>query len=727
MTASEFLHELKKEHLTGREFLALIGHTDISNEDYTEIKENPLMTYSRLVEILEKSPIYDADYVNLIKTARERREKQAQKKKREDLETRLTSILAGEKEKVEDVTEEISLDSVTDDVSVYSATTVDDLWDSENEDGGSDSLDEFDEFDEYGGDKDFDKTAHRENLPKIIICLSLGFVLLLSSFVIRYMTTGSWGVSNFAHKGPQSYEEVFTFQSGKSARGSIADMPAVYRAENFTEPQSSLSLIAASNNFLFKISGNSVRAAEIDSGMMSDAPSFTPEADSEILGIFEQNKRLYVVCADSYTVAVEIEDDDFLKFSQPQITVYEFDAVEFTGIPATEYRIDGSFKEVILHTHGFFVIGDYAPSNDTNTENYTGYIPAYSTNGEEKLIEIENIEFIRDAPYSNMTVIASVSRDNFTMYSVSGNSADGVCFSSCENGGSLIMSFYNERKNESRILRYNIFGSVLNNPIWGSVAGKVKRGFIDERERLGIIRVVSDLGNTAVLNILDNTNLNSVARLGNVPAADGGVVGAAFDEKTAYVVANQPPKAYAICTSNPSRPAFLNEVNALISDREFYPWGDNHFFAVEVDTDNDGSRQGIMITMYRQAPQSGSAPLAESVYKLPIRDAVWHDYTKTAAEDFREAVASSRDSGVIVVPVTYFNAVTRVESFFALNYIESNDGGEFIEMGKITEMGFNTRLHAAIINGGYIYTLWDDMVRSAATDLTMIASHDLRG
>ncbi|MCL1789699.1 MAG: hypothetical protein FWG33_05005 [Oscillospiraceae bacterium] len=713
MTATEFLNQLKKEQLTGREFLALIGHTDISNEDYSEIKENPLMTHTRLVEILENSPISEEDYTNLLKTARLRKEKQNQVKRREDLETQLTRVLSGEIP-VEDVTEEINLDSLEDDVSVYHVTTAEELWadlDSDNTDG-SDALSEEDN-DEYGGDKDFDKSARRENLPKIIICLSMGVILVFSSFLIRYMTTGSWGVSGFAHKTPQSYKEIFELQLGKPARETVFDSQKVWRAERFTEPIETLSTVAASNRYLFKIIEHSLHAAEIDSGMMHDAPSFEPE--QKILGMFEQNNNLYVVCAGIYTYTSNSEEnsiEDFeTNFSLSQTVVYEFDALDFTGIPANEYKLDGIFKQAILHDGGFFIITDYIPNNDPNY-----HVP----------VEISNIEFIKDATYSNMILIASVSHNNLEVYGVSGNSADCVYFS----GKSLIMSFYSDKKNESRILRYNVFGSVLSSPVWGSVPGKVSYGFINESESAGMVRIVTDLGDVSALHILGK-DLSLTARSGTV-TTNGGVIGAAFDEKTAYIIANQPPEVFSIDTSG-SKPVFLNQTDALISDKEFYAWGDNRFFSVDVDYDEEGNRQGIMAAMYYQPHGSDAPPKLEQNYRLALSDAVWHDYTHTSAEIFREAVAASRESGVIVIPVTYFNAVTRVESFIALNYLEKTETSEdsnsgefgFTEVGKITEIGFNTRYHAASIRGGYIYTFWDDVVRSAATDLTMIDTHEL--
>ncbi|MCL1904219.1 MAG: hypothetical protein FWF94_07370 [Oscillospiraceae bacterium] len=730
MTASEFLNQIKKEQLTGREFLALIGHTDISNENYIEIKDNPSMTYSRLVEVFENSPITAEDYKELLKTAQRRKEKQLQIKKRENLENRLTQILSDRSpalnadteadERFEYATDEINLGSLDtdDDVSVYHVTTAEELWadldstvsDNAHSENNATNDDDDDDSDEYGGTKDFDKDARRENLPKIIICLSFAAILFVASFFIRYMNTGSFGVSGFAHKTPQSYEAIFELQSGKPARESLSEPQIIWRASNFTAPLNPLSTIAASNRYLFKITGQVLYAVEFDSGIMSDAPSFEPGID--IIGMFEQNNSLYVICEDLHTYSKSLDDSgDETQFPQSLTIIYEFDALDFTGEANAEYSVYGIFKDAIPHDGGFFIITDYTPNDDPNN-----HVP----------VEIQNIEFIKDAVYSNMTLISSVTRNGFELYAVSGNSADCVYFS----GKSLFLSFYSQKKDESRIIRYNVYGSVLNNPSWGSVTGMVSRGFINEDIETGIIRIVSDYGDSAALQILGG-NMSTQSRSGSINAA-GGVKGAAFDDKTAYIIANQPTEVFAVDTSG-NKPTFLNQTDALISDNEFYEWSDNRFFSVNVDYNEEGDRSGITVNMYFNPPNSNSSPKLEKSERLSLNDAVWHDYTNTSAELFREAVAANRESGIIIIPVVYVNNVTRVESFFVLNYIEplvnSDDNSEksdvgFIEVGKITEIGFNTRSHAAVIRGGYIYTFWDEVVRSAATDLTMIATHE---
>lgn len=64
--ASSFIKIVRYHHLTGSEFLGLLGNSKISNQAYQEIQNNPDLTVKRLIEILEESHLTTADYEKLI-------------------------------------------------------------------------------------------------------------------------------------------------------------------------------------------------------------------------------------------------------------------------------------------------------------------------------------------------------------------------------------------------------------------------------------------------------------------------------------------------------------------------------------------------------------------------------------------------------------------------------------------------------------------------------------
>jgi len=260
------------------------------------------------------------------------------------------------------------------------------------------------------------------------------------------------------------------------------------------------------------------------------------------------------------------------------------------------------------------------------------------------------------------------------------------------------------------LVRFDIYGTVLNNPVFTVVNGRVKPGFIDERN--GIVRVVASNNDSAALHILSSDMKAIASRVENIASGEE-IKGVAFDDKISYIIAEQ---LYAINTAMPENPQFLNEINTMVTDSEHYGWGDRHFFAVSVDADHEGSRQGIRVTMY--AEQLSSAPVAEHSFLLPLVGEYWSDMTQSAAEHSRNAVAVSYEAGIIIVPVTYVNsAYMRVDTFFILGY---DDEFGFWVRDTVTEHGMRFESHAVLILDGYIYTVWDNTIRSTTTDATTV-------
>ncbi len=74
INAETFIGVVSAEQIKGSEFLRLIGNTRISNNVYREIEQNPRLTKKRLIELLEQSPLNDADYIKLLTAIKHRRE-----------------------------------------------------------------------------------------------------------------------------------------------------------------------------------------------------------------------------------------------------------------------------------------------------------------------------------------------------------------------------------------------------------------------------------------------------------------------------------------------------------------------------------------------------------------------------------------------------------------------------------------------------------------------------
>jgi hypothetical protein len=119
---------------------------------------------------------------------------------------------------------------------------------------------------------------------------------------------------------------------------------------------------------------------------------------------------------------------------------------------------------------------------------------------------------------------------------------------------------------------------------------------------------------------------------------------------------------------------------------------------------------------------NNNPPVIEAVYRLPLDDELWFDRTRTSVEELWDNIAVSYDpltgTGIIVVPATFFN-VSRIESFFLISYTPNTGFGKTGSIVDITGLQFNREL-SAVIQNGYVYTIWGNEIKSALFDATVI-------
>jgi len=744
LTVTEFLREVKREQVSGREFLALIGHSRISNEDYTEIKETPSLTYKRLVEILVNSPLVGEDYQRMLDTMRERRafrerikRERAEKaavfadsiaENTENIENNksIKNTEKTEKTEITEITEEITLGGDSEDIEIIS---VDDAESAEFEElwgGGAKLVNTEQEskksyFDEYGENEDFDENAPRENRAKKIICLCLMPVLVFLSFFIRFHDTGSWFFIDNSYKPPENYADLFALLSKQSAvpdsTGDFAGGETVpqkqYRAENFGNNKSVFSSVVSVSGHIFTVSGDSIDALRITNGKISGASSYK---NDNLIGIFAQKDRLFAVYSDEYAVGFDYditgENDEIiakrLEFNQPCADIKVFDAANWNGVPIEEYRQDGVFSDIIVKNGGVLLMTRYAVNNTVFADNPDGYIPSRTLSGERSYIPFENITFTEDSPYNGITVIGAFSGTEADCFAVTGAYASGAYLGD----NALLLTLPVDNRTE--LIKYSVFGNALSNPVTALVDGAAPDAYADIRN--GVIRAAAfnNAGETADYTSLyvfdDNmTLLSSVEKIapGETPR------GIAFDEKRAYIIAE---KLYAIDTSRPESPLPVSEINAMISDKEYYGWGENNFVSIGVEADEYGNRLGIRVNMY--AYKTNSAPEIEGTILLAPPNPAWNDSVASPVEKTPGAAAVSYGSGIIVVPVIYADDVMRVEKYFVLSYDDIN---KFTVKGDIHEyVNAYSGKYASAVADGYIYCFFGDMIQSAATDTTIV-------
>ncbi len=101
MTAKDFLLEISKLKLSGREFLALVGNSKINNDAFTELRDSKSLTQQRIIELFENSTLTSADYEKMLKAAYVYKKKQQEIPPRENQEKKLQSAITEANKRME--------------------------------------------------------------------------------------------------------------------------------------------------------------------------------------------------------------------------------------------------------------------------------------------------------------------------------------------------------------------------------------------------------------------------------------------------------------------------------------------------------------------------------------------------------------------------------------------------------------------------------------------------
>jgi len=720
ITVAQFLKVIKRERVSGREFLALIGHSDISNEDYMEIKETPTLTYERLVEILVNSPLTSEDYENMLETMRDRRIRRERELNKKKPPAPVDEEFSEEPRESLHETEEITLGNAAeeeDDYGDYAGyeEPEEDLWDEGSKYSDFAPEDKSEYFDEYGENEDYEENASRENRPQRIACLVIGLAVAFLSFFIRYTDTGAWGLPDGSFKPPATYEEIFALLANRihlqDARfQETPEPPRIYRAEKFAEKAPALSRTVNNSVNIFRADGDNIKAFGIAHGKIADAPDY--KSEKKLLGVFFAGgkSKLYAVYEDEYQVSEEyntVENDEIvankLEFTQACTVVLTFDALEWTGVPIAEYRQDGSFADIIVNGDHVFVITDYFAANSITADIYGGYVPSRAFGESRDYAEVENIAVFENSHYSDMTVIGGLTPES-GFFAVTGGWAQIY-----EGDNTLLFAVRDGRNSE--LIRYTVYENSLVSPVSVSVDGEV----INADSRGGLSRVAAyadENGGSVNLYTFDNAmeKLSTVEKIaaGEIPK------GAAFDDRNVYIIADN---LYAIDTSAPDMPIPTVAVDAMITDREFYAWGESNFVSVSMEANEYGDRQGVRVTVY--AYSANKPPVEKASVLLTPPNPKWSESMSSPIEsgDYN-AVAVSYESGIIVVPLIYFDGLTHVERYAVLGYDDMNG---FTPRGFVEDfVDAYSKKYAAIVADGYIYCFFGDMIKSAATDTTIV-------
>lgn len=758
LDAKMFIKVIKAEKISGKEFLELIGNSRISNEAYAEIEQNPQLTFNRLVEILEQSPLDETDYEKLLLAVKKRADakkaalkqlEEAEKKTAEDAEkTRfekekaLAAALA-EREKQQAAESEVTDDGFVMDKTIHVNITDEDRQEfsltqalreqhlePENEqekleyetDDGTDDDDEEDEDEHYKrGDEFDDDDVYYEgkNRPQIIVCFVLAAILAALSFGLRYYYTGSFLLTD---KDAAAVPDEITDESGVyNVLSALAEQPYIAEKndENYyinfkAENKSVLADTARLNGYVYLTWNNQLYMVKTISGKINYERT-APLPDG-FVGMFTIGEKVAVVSAEeNVTEAVEywteVTDEAgnvSSKSNTAEITRSRITIDFYNGKTLKKdysYSQDGDLYSIFADENGIEIITSYSLDNVIKEAAET-FMPVYYVNGEKQNISAADIVVPTAPQYKAYALMGEIDAElNADCTAVLG----GSDITARRTGSETYLLLSGDKTNILRFTEEN-GKTVLN--AQAAVDGKVTANDpLDSRN--GIIRVVTSTESGTEINLL-NQEMEVVSGVREI-AAGKTCKGAAFDDRTVYVIAGDESgeQIYGFDTGSIDSPSPLETITASIYSEKLAAFGSDAVSVVAVP-DESGNRTGLKLTMY-----STDGSLAEK-YSTVISVGEWSKYLSSDAETDLSCLVADYDSRTVILPIRYFDGISEIEKFLIYN---CSDTDGFTDAGEVVLYDVNSARHDAIIIDGVLYTIWSDRIISTSLDsYTLIES-----
>lgn len=758
LDAKMFIKVIKAEKISGKEFLELIGNSRISNEAYAEIEQNPQLTFNRLVEILEQSPLDETDYEKLLLAVKKRADakkaalkqlEEAEKKTAEDAEkTRLEKEKAlaaalAEREKQQAAESEVTDDGFVMDKTIHVNITDEDRQEfsltqalreqhlePENEqekleyetDDGTDDDDEEDEDEHYKrGDEFDDDDVYYEgkNRPQIIVCFVLAAILAALSFGLRYYYTGSFLLTD---KDAAAVPDEITDESGVyNVLSALAEQPYIAEKtdENYyinfkAENKSVLTDTARLNGYVYLTWNNQLYMVKTISGKINYERT-APLPDG-FVGMFTIGEKVAVVSAEeNVTEAVEywteVTDEAgnvSSKSNTAEITRSRITIDFYNGKTLKKdysYSQDGDLCSIFADENGIEIITSYSLDNVIKEAAET-FMPVYYVNGEKQNISAADIVVPTAPQYKAYALMGEIDAElNADCTAVLG----GSDITARLTGSETYLLLSGDKTNILRFTEEN-GKTVLN--AQAAVDGKVTANDpLDSRN--GIIRVVTSTESGTEINLL-NQEMEVVSGVREI-AAGKTCKGAAFDDRTVYVIAGDESgeQIYGFDTGSIDSPSPLETITASIYSEKLAAFGSDAVSVVAVP-DESGNRTGLKLTMY-----STDGSLAEK-YSTVISVGEWSKYLSSDAETDLSCLVADYDSRTVILPIRYFDGISEIEKFLIYN---CSDTDGFTDAGEVVLYDVNSARHDAIIIDGVLYTIWSDRIISTSLDsYTLIES-----
>lgn len=762
--ASDFIKVVFHHKLTGKEFLGILGNSKISNSAYQEIESNQGLTVKRLIEILDESPLTSEDYQRLIiateRAAELKKEAHskivseppkpavppASSKSKLDL-TKLTSPKTMEMptpvspktnrigtlpaELEEQMIKEAEEAEKSDEkekrpeekeekpkgVRLRFGQNRDDEDDKDYDGFDDDDFDDDDDDDDgYGGGR----PKKRSNKGKIAVAAVAAAALIGISFGVRYYFTGSLLPIEKTDAEEVHLDEqgIFEALSPLSAQ-QISDFS---EEQTYTVggigTQAVLKKVAAADKRLLYIRENSIYIFELIGGQLRQLEVRKYNEGIKILGMIETDKGVAVITSyegDNYSYsyiqvsenADEARTDVSGTVKRPETVIELLDPespenrslISVTRLSGTLTDIYRDKNRIIAVTSETFP--EEAAAGDPNT-----FMP-YSISGtEKKLCSAENMLIMGRPSYGTVSAVFSVELGGSVEIA---GTAGGAVKATCLQNGILYVGHSNVLMEFDVLQAPVIKGSCV---IDGSFEDFSAIGVFDEE-----IRATALLNGSASLTVLDSELKKSseINNLGNgeVPVAT------CFNGKDTFVVTET-----GVCYGVDAENNVISESSLKVTDSKVYALNNTMGLRI-TPTDDGGKRTGIVVSTVKldgTLSEIGSAVISS----LTVAKNSLDEYLSSPAEKDIYTIGSQLNddgSGIVTVPVVYFDGVSEVELFVIYTV---NADGTLSVSGTVSDYDRRSKTVLAAVKNGYVIAVTDGRITTArAEDGSVVGYFDV--
>lgn len=756
--ATTFIKIVRHHHLTGSEFLSLLGNSRISNKAYQEIESNPGLTVKRLIEILEESPLTSDDYKKLVIAI------QRAVKLREEAKARLSAeqpapepapapvpkpvpALVQDEEpapKPVDVQEDADKEETDHEEKKVTGVPMPRLFEDDEDDTDyrgnrnkrekkekkekkvrkekredrEDWEDEEDEEDLENMEGGEEEHKLKTNKVLFVICGVAAVLLIALSFGLRWYLTGSWLPASNVQTVESELDEKGIFEALNGLPSPTASAFAEnrsYSAGGRIDESSLLSFLITDNR-LFYFEDNTLYIFEKLGGQLEQLDARKYDDDIRILGLLKLNSGVAVVTACegkaydfTYTIPPETEEDTPTvvdsSVKRPETVIELLDgekpekrnSIRLFGFSGSLAGLWADGDRIIAVTSES--IADGAAAQEPNSFMPYVYTPDTDGGSSRMFCKAEDVLVPENAQYSGFATVFSL------------DVGRGSCSSAAAAGGSgqLVSRIGNDMfiGQNKLLVRYDVSGNVTENgfcAIPGAVGNFSAAGVFQDQVRVTFL----DEGSAALI-VLDS-ELNTISEVQNLGNGETPLA-TCFNGNETYLI-TETGTLYGIDGDN--QPMTASSAN--ITDAVVYKWNDSVGIRIEPLGDGD-KRTGLSVSA---VTLNGSLSVLSTleISSKTVAEQALDEYLSSPAETDLKVLGASPADGILVVPVVYFDGVSEVERFVICNLTEQ---GSLSFGGSVCEYDRQSSLIFALADGGNVFAVTGDRIITAkASDAGII-------